>query len=72
MDLVESGQSCWRDCFDDYSLSFDRDRNVLRSLTAPVAKIESRSCPFEGSKGPGVNVSELRTIASPRPSPRDV
>ena len=38
----------------------------------PVAKIETRSCPFDGSNGLGVNVSELRTIASPRPSPDTV
>src|SRR5262249_3822016 len=40
--------------------------------TAPVAKIDNLSSPLEGSNGPALSVSELRTIASPRPSPATV
>ena len=42
---------------------------TLVACTTPVAKIESRRSPFEGSNGPAINVLESRTIASPRPSP---
>src|ERR1043165_2576949 len=37
--------------------------------TTPVAKIDNLSRPSEGSNGPAFNLSELRAIASPRPSP---
>jgi hypothetical protein len=41
----------------------------LRADDTPVAKIERRKRPVEGSKGAAVWVSESRMIASPAPSP---
>ena len=35
----------------------------------PVAKIDNRSFPFDGSNGPVVKVSASRMMASPWPSP---
>src|SRR6185503_19580682 len=40
---------------------------TLFPCTTPVAKIDNLSNPLDGSKGAELNVSELRTIASPRP-----
>ena len=53
----------------------ERPRIVTVTLFArltPVAKIESRSGRFDGSKGPAIRVSEFKITASPRPSPATV